>query len=125
MKNLTIILLLFIACFSINSNAAQLRCGWVLNPTPSNLWLHDRDGTWTIALMGENLEEKPSLYMAYQAFEDRKQVENTNGIYGHSCACIKVDVNKESKRILKIYAVNQLNLKQCQDDNAISNYVLD
>lgn len=28
--------------------AAETRCGWYWNPTPGNLWLMDKDDTWTI-----------------------------------------------------------------------------
>ena len=28
------------------ASAAENRCGWLVNPTPGNWWLTDRDGTW-------------------------------------------------------------------------------
>ncbi|EGU29112.1 MULTISPECIES: DUF4087 domain-containing protein [Vibrio] len=109
----------------LSLHAAENRCGWVLNPTPHNVWLHDRDGTWTISMMGDYLEETPSLYRFSEAFADESQVVRNNGVYGYACACMKVDVDKERERITKIYQVNQLSLKRCQDDRAIADYVLD
>ena len=116
--------LLLALAIPFNSHTAEMRCGWVLNPTPNNVWLHDRDATWTIA-SGGNLEETPSLYKAYEAFEDDNQIVRTNGIYGYSCACMQVDVDQESERITHIYKVSPLSLKRCQDDRSISDYVLD
>jgi Protein of unknown function (DUF4087) len=34
--------------------AAVVRCGWFDNPSPSNAWLHDRDGAWSIGIQGSH-----------------------------------------------------------------------
>ena len=31
---------------SAKAALAETRCGWVVNPTPGNWWLNDRDGSW-------------------------------------------------------------------------------
>lgn len=106
-KVLLFALTLSLNVYSASVNAAEMRCGWVLNPTPNNVWLHDRDATWTISLMGEYLEDTPSLYRASEAFTDESQVVRNNGIYGYACACMKVDVDKERERITEIYQVSE------------------
>ncbi|MCZ8486886.1 DUF4087 domain-containing protein [Vibrio lentus] len=30
--------------------AEETRCGWLENPSPANMWLIDRDGTWNISV---------------------------------------------------------------------------
>ncbi|MFN3498292.1 MAG: DUF4087 domain-containing protein, partial [Pannonibacter indicus] len=30
------------------SAAPENRCGWIVNPTPGNWWLTDRDGDWIL-----------------------------------------------------------------------------
>ena len=35
-----------------NARRAERRCGWYENPTPGNVTLTDRDGTWIIAMQG-------------------------------------------------------------------------
>ncbi|MEO1404760.1 MAG: DUF4087 domain-containing protein, partial [Cyanobacteria bacterium J06635_1] len=35
-----------------SSSAVEKRCGWLENPTPSNWWLNDRDGSWGISFQG-------------------------------------------------------------------------
>lgn len=77
--------------------ASELRCGWLQNPSPANLWLTDREGTWDISLQGgysssgvEDLKDFPD-----------DQYVRTNGNYGYGCACIRVDVNTKEKKSLK------------------------
>lgn len=48
-KNYFICLLLFIQ-FSVHGQ--EIRCGWLDNPTPGNLWLIDRDAEWSISQQG-------------------------------------------------------------------------
>jgi len=34
------------------SSDFETRCGWFDNPTPSNIWLYDREAEWTIGIRG-------------------------------------------------------------------------
>jgi hypothetical protein len=92
---------------------AETRCGWFYNPTPSNAWLTDRDGEWTIAVQG-----------GYQAdgdwpdFKDNQWVK-TNINYGYGCACMKVTTDKADKRILTIHSATAKPLSTCRKDKAI------
>lgn len=67
---------------------AETRCGWFSNPTPANAWLHDRDGQWTIGAQGGHHAEGD-----WPSFKAGQWVE-TNGHYGHGCACLWLRVNR-------------------------------
>ena len=90
------------------------RCGWFVNPTPSNAWLNDKDGEWSVAVQG-----------GYQAegdwgdFPDDKQFVKTNVNYGYGCACMKVTVDAKEKKILKIADWTAKPLSACRNDPAL------
>jgi len=95
--------------------ASELRCGWLQNPSPANLWLTDREGIWDISLQGgysssgvEDLKDFPD-----------DQYVRTNGNYGYGCACIRVDVNTKEKKITQIYSSKVLPLERCQSDKKL------
>lgn len=96
-------------------SAAETRCGWFENPTPSNAWLIDRDGEWLIAAQG-----------GYQAegnwpdFADDQWVK-TNVNYGYGCACMNVTVDKAKHRIVKITSATPKALSVCRNDKVIKN----
>ena len=102
----------FVMMAALPSVAAEKRCGWVDNPTPSNWWLTDADGRWTISVQGgyqaqgmDNIPEfQPSQYV------------KTNGYYGYTCACMEVTTNNRLSRIRRIYSVQPLPLRQCHQD---------
>lgn len=101
--------------FSASSYAAERRCGWLQNPTPSNWWLVDRDGSWTISVQGgysaQGMELIPDM--------TRRDYVTTNGNYGYACACLDVDANRKAMRITRIYKGRQLPLKTCRQDPAL------
>ena len=43
--------------------AVERRCGWFVNPTPSNYWLRDREATWILSAQGgyeaEGMDDLP------------------------------------------------------------------
>ncbi|MDK1229593.1 DUF4087 domain-containing protein, partial [Cronobacter turicensis] len=101
----------------------EIRCGWLENPTPSNMWLADKDGEWTISLQGGR--EAAGIERLRDFSE--KEYLNTNGNYGYGCACLLVDVNKEDGFITKIYQSNNIPLLKCKNDaalKAITNKIL-
>lgn len=88
------------------------RCGWFVNPTPSNAWLIDRDGEWTIAIQGAEQAEGdwPPPVRASQ------WVRYGVGNYGHGCACMRVETDREDMRIKRIVSSEGKPLSQCRRD---------
>jgi len=96
---------------------AEKRCGWVSNPSPGNWSLIDKDGSWEIAAQGEEgaLEGLP---------EDRPTgkrwwVRGKSGGYGYGCMCLRVSVDKQTMKVLKIESGTSLPLTACRKDRAI------
>jgi len=99
-----------LSIFTLAANAAETRCGWLHNPTPSNWWLTDRNGRWIISTQGGSqaagMDNMPPM-------DDRKYVR-TNGYYGYTCTCLKVTTDAKKMRILRIQSSEQLPLKTCR-----------
>lgn len=98
------------------ATSAERRCGWLLNPTPSNWWLRDREAKWTLSMQG--------LYTA-DGFDDmpedmrRRGWVETNGSYGYGCACLTVVVDRPGTRIVTLLASEPLPLSRCRADRAL------
>jgi hypothetical protein len=94
--------------------ATETRCGWLINPTPANFYLEDRDGNWVISSQGgyqaQGLENLPPL--------DEQEHIKTNGNYGYRCACLEVvtDTDSERIKILAVQSGEQLPLNICRTD---------
>ena len=105
-----------LALFAIPASAAERRCGWLSNPTPSNFWITDRNGEWTISEQGgyhaENMDAMPDM-------STRGWVK-TNGYYGYGCACMTVETERETMRITKILSASPRPLKQCRADRHLT-----
>ena len=98
---------------STSLQKSEMRCGWFSNPTPANAWLHDRDGVWTIGIQG-----------GYQAEGDwpdfsPKQWVVTNVHYGYGCACLKVRVDRSTKKVIEIESAQARPLSVCRRDKAL------
>lgn len=96
--------------------AREKRCGVLVNPTPANWWLTDRDGEWTIGVQGgyqaEGMETMPESLFA-------KGWVSTNGDYGHRCACLTVDSQRTTMRILRIHGAEGLSMRKCTADKPL------
>lgn len=96
-------------------SVTERRCGWLHNPTPANWWLVDRDGEWLIGAQGgyqaPGMDEMPDMTTAGWI--------ETNGHYGHGCACMDVTVDRQSRRITRIASATPLPLRQCRQDPAL------
>lgn len=90
------------------------RCGWFANPTPGNAWLNDKDGEWIIGTQGGEQAEGD-----WPDFPDDKWVK-TNGNYGYGCACMKVVVDADEMRIVKIVSATAKPIADCKKDKALS-----
>ena len=93
--------------------AAEHRCGWLDNPTPANLWLRDRDGEWTLSQQGlyvapgmDNLpRRRPSEWVV------------TNGTsYGYGCVCLRVELDRDTRNVLRVLSGTTLPLSRCRTD---------
>lgn len=96
--------------------ASAQRCGWLDNPTPGNVSLHDKDGEWTIGVQGGHQAEG-DWSPPYKPGEWRK---SGNGSYGYGCACLTVKVDVEEKNILEIVSAKARPLSACRRDKALS-----
>ena len=91
----------------------ETRCGWFSNPTPANASLHDRDGEWIIGVQGGYQAEGD-----WPSFKARQWVE-TNGHYGHGCACMRLRVNRETGRVIEIESARARPLAACRRDRSL------
>lgn len=99
------------------SKKFQTRCGWFVNPTPSNYSLYDKDREWIISVQsGYQVEdfEAPD-------FKNQWIVTNTAD-YGHGCACLQMSVDKETSRVFEIRKSSVKPLSVCRKDKALSKW---
>ena len=96
----------------------ETRCGWFDNPTPGNIWLHDRDGEWTIGEQGgyQIKEDWP-----WPVFKPGEWVK-TNRNYGYGCVCINVTVDQKTHRVLQIKSVRSRPLAACRQEPALKKW---
>lgn len=129
MKQLKYLLLALSLCGLFNIYSAEMRCGWLVNPTPQNTWLTDKDGDWIISSQGNHLIgiDDDASYEQLDSFlkdENNYVYTNKGAGYGFGCACLTVDVDKKNNSIQKIHKAKQLLLKQCLEDEAIAGKIL-
>ncbi|WP_091828158.1 DUF4087 domain-containing protein [Marinobacterium iners] len=106
---------------ALTAIAEETRCGWLENPSPANMWLIDRDGSWDISVQGTpNILDDKSMELLYQATANENEFVRTNQNYGFSCSCLTVDLDKEKNLIIAIYKSKQLPLKKCLEDISIT-----
>ena len=107
-------------CLAISAAEAapENRCGWVVNPTPGNWWLTDRDGDWILATQGSDREALGMENIGDISAGDYKAV---NGNYGYACGCMKVEteVSGGERRITAVYSFKQGKLAQCTKDKTL------
>ncbi|MWJ55772.1 DUF4087 domain-containing protein [Burkholderia pseudomallei] len=106
---------LAVALIGLPHAHAEIRCGWLQNPTPGNWWLDDRTGSWTLGTMGgpetEGMDVIPDMA--------GKQYVETNGSHGYACACLTVVTDKQERRIVKVLKAKQLPLSRCRRDKRL------
>lgn len=95
--------------------APARRCGWLVNPTPANWSLIDRDGEWELGAQGgwqaPGLDDMPDM-------TTRGWVE-TNGSYGHGCACLSVTTDRRTRRATRIFSARPMPLRVCRADRRL------
>ena len=98
----------------VAAQAAETRCGWFHNPTPSNAWLVDSDGEWLIASQG-------GLVPAAEGDWPRtgEWVGTNAGSYGYGCSCARVETDPAERRVIRIISSKPRTLAQCRADPAL------
>ena len=91
------------------------RCGWIVNPTPGNWWLSDRDGEWILASQGS----EPAPGMDDMPDMSASGWVETNGHYGYGCACVTLAYDPASRRVTKVADFRPKPLKLCRDDKRL------
>ena len=101
--------------------AAERRCGWLVAPTPANLWLVDRHGTWGITSQGQAAGPDAVGADRIPAFDSSQFVEtNVPGAgYGYGCACLTVETDAAEKRVTRVFAGDRLPLARCRADRSL------
>ena len=112
---------LFFMSLTFSAQAAEKRCGWLVNPTPANWWLNDSDGEWTLsAQMGFEAE---GMDLIPEFPEDQWVITNA-GSYGYGCACMSVDTtpanDTQDEHVTRIYDVKVLPLSTCENDKKLA-----
>lgn len=97
------------------ADAAERRCGWLLNPTPANVYLLDRDGEWVISIQGGYVAD------GYDDMPDMSRLGwvETNVHYGHGCACMTVVTDRRDRRVVKVLSAQPRPLSQCRADRSL------
>lgn len=93
----------------------EIRCGWLVNPTPANIWLQDRDGEWIIGVQGGY--QLPGDW-PWPSFRPG-QWQELNGHYGRGCACFRGRVDRASGRVVEIQDTWSRPLRACREDPAL------
>ena len=101
--------------------AAEERCGWYWNPTPGNLWLIDKDATWTITSQGDADGAGAKGVDNAPDFDEKQFVETNNpgSGYGYGCACMSVTTDTASERITEIFSGEIKPLATCEADKSL------
>lgn len=107
---------LFLIMMSGGAGAAENRCGWLVNPTPGNWWLTDKDASWTLMTQGE--EARDEVMENLPPFDETQYVA-ANGNYGYGCACLSVDADKSAGRIVRVYSGKTIPLARCENDKSL------
>lgn len=93
--------------------AKEVRCGWIVNPTPANWTLLDADCEWVLGTQGafqaKGLEDIGDLTAS-------DWVVTNGSSYGYGCACLTVDTERATKTVTQIHSFRQLKLAKCEAD---------
>ncbi|KAF1050578.1 MAG: hypothetical protein GAK43_02752 [Stenotrophomonas maltophilia] len=112
----------FLALFCLIAGAAQAadaplerRCGWLENPTPADVTLSDRDGTWFIGTQGGAQAEGDWT----PTFADGQWVRSGTANYGYGCACLGMQVDQASHQVLRVANPQAKPLQACRGDRSL------
>ena len=114
MRQLAVLATLIALTAAASVQAAENRCGWILNPTPGNWWLTDADGQWTI--MTQGTYEAPGMDVIGDI--SAGDYVASNGNYGYACGCMKIDTDTEGV-VTRIHSFKQLPIAKCEKDPSL------
>jgi hypothetical protein len=98
----------------------EVRCGWIENPTPGNLWLIDKDATWTITSQGQAEGPDADGIDNIPQGDPKQFVDTSRGAgHGYSCGCLTVETNAKDQRITKVVSGKNLPLAKCKADKTL------
>jgi len=97
------------------SKKLETRCGWLDNPTPANFRFYDKDGEWTIGEQGGYQVKDFDM----PVFKRGQWINGPNGSYGYGCACLRMTVDYETRRVLEIRKTYAKPLSACRKDSAL------
>jgi hypothetical protein len=93
------------------------RCGWLMNPTPMNVWLDDADGSWTLSLMGG--QEADGIEVFHNAKGRWMSMPAGSPSARFACGCITGETEKRadgSTWFKRIATVSLLSPTVCNKD---------
>jgi hypothetical protein len=95
------------------------RCGWIVNPSPGNYWLVDRDARrgWLISAQGGYRARGMDLLPDFTVSEWVESRPDSS--YGHGCACMQVRTDPRNRQITRIHSVRQVPIAQCRRDRRL------
>ena len=102
-----------------HKRSEEKRCGWLDNPTPGNIWLLDKDGEWIIGIQGSR--DVPDGW-EMPAFNPSQWVHTNGGNYGYGCVCMHLELDLESKEVLRIDKTAVLPLSRCRTDRTLNQW---
>ena len=97
----------------------ETRCGWFSNPTPGNISLYDRDAEWIIGVQGAYQVEED---WAWPVFKRGQWVRTNAGSYGYGCACLRVQVDHQNGKVMKIASSTTRTLTACRKDTSLKRW---
>ena len=93
----------------------ETRCGWWENPSPSNVYLTDKEAQWLVSAQGGHQADGD----AWPTFEAGQHVKTGSGSYGYGCACLQVVANHATHKIERVVSARANSLRTCRDDPAL------
>jgi hypothetical protein len=106
---------LLVGCANVPAEeGTRVRCGWFDNPSPQNVTLTDRDGTWTVSEQGGHAAAGD-----WPVFATRDWVASGVGSYGYGCACLTVVDDAVERRVVEIVSARPRSLATCRRDPAL------
>ncbi len=102
------------------ARSVETRCGWLANLTPQDLWLTDRQSTWTVTSQARALGPDARGLDKVPDFDRRQYVETrVGGRYGYGCACLNVVTTARTHHIRRVFGGAAQPLSKCRGDRKL------
>jgi hypothetical protein len=110
---------LLLSAAAAPESGSEKRCGWVVNPTPANYWLVDRETRWNDGWLISAQGGYQARGMDRMRDMTTRGWVRTNGNYGYGCGCMQVRVDRRNRQITRIYSAAPVPLAQCRGDRRL------